>query len=316
MPTRRNFIKSSLVAAVGATGIQRLSAAENVATPQVDRRPLGRIGTPVSIIGLGLGSAFTEPWKGKTEEGRALLNLALDHGINFWDTSRGYGPSEEMIAPVVEKRRQEIYLVTKSSSRDYDGFMRDVETSLKTLRTDRIDLMHIWNLPANADLAAIEGGALKAVLKLKDQKVIGDYGISGHSGAAILTAAIQRLDPAAILTVFPCTRDDQGRYEDEVLPLARERKMGVIAMKMVRRARNADLNGSDLIRYALGLKGISCGVVGLDTEAHLRENLKMTTSFQPLKAEEQAYLQRQADEALAHIPTPWERPGYQDGFPA
>lgn len=316
MPTRRNFIKTTLVAAAGATGIHRLSAADKEPLPQIDRRPLGRIETPVSILGLGLGSAFTEPWKDKPEEGRSLLNLALDHGINYWDTSRGYGPSEQMIAPVVEKRRKEIFLVSKSDSRDYDGFMRDVETSLKTLRTDRLDLLHIWNLPANADLDAIEGGALKAVLKLKEEKVIGDYGISGHSGAAILTAAIRRLDPAAILTVFPCTRDDQGRYEDEVLPLARERKMGVIAMKMVRRARNADLKGSDLIRYALGLNGISCGIVGLDTEAHLRENLKMATAFQPLKAEEQAYLQQRADEALAHIPTPWERPGYRDGTPA
>lgn len=128
------------------------------------------------------------------------------------------------------------------------------------------------NLPADADLDEIEGGALKAVTRLKDEKVIGHFGCSGHSGAGILMEAIRRFDPDAVLTTFPCTRNDEGRYEDELLPLARERKMGVIAMKMVRHARNADLNGSDLIRYALGLEGICCGIVGLDTETHLREN--------------------------------------------
>lgn len=316
MPNRRSFVKSVLVTAAGAAGLNRLSAGEKEAPSQVDRRPLGRIQTPVSILGLGLGSAFTKPWSGKPEEAQVLLNLALDHGVNYWDTSRGYGPSEELIGPVVEKRRKEIFLVSKSKKRDYDGLMRDVETSLKTLRTDRLDLLHIWNLPADADLAAIEGGALKAITKLKDEKVIGHHGVSGHSGARILMAAIRRLDPDAVLTVFPCTRDDEGRYEDELLPLARERKMGVIAMKMVRRARNADLQGSDLIRYALSLDGICSGIVGLDTEAHLRENLKMATNFKPLKPEEQASLHRQATEALAHVPTPWERPGYQDGSPA
>jgi uncharacterized protein len=315
MPNRRTFLKTVVVTAAGAAGLHRLSAAERESLPQVDRRPLGRITSPVSILGLGLGSAFTGACKDKPEEGHVLLNLALDHGVNFWDTARGYGASEEFIGPVVEKRRQEIFLVTKSGSRDYDGLLRDVETSLKNLRTDRLDLLHIWNLPRNADLSQIEGGALKAIAKLKDEKVIGHFGISGHSGAAILMDAIRRFDPDAVLTVFPCTRDDEGRYEEELLPLARERKMGVIAMKMVRHARNADLKGSDLIRYALGLDGICCGIVGLDTEAHLRENLKMATSFKPLTPEEHAYLHRQSVEALAHIPAPWERPGYRDGLP-
>ncbi len=316
MTTRRRFFKTALVTAAGAAGLNRLSAAEEKTLVQVDRRRLGRVQTPVSVIGLGLGSAFTGPWNEKRDDGMALLNLALDHGVNYWDTARGYGPSEEIISPVVEKRRREIFLVTKSRSRDYDGFMRDVETSLRTLRTDHIDLMHIWNLPANANLDEIEGGALKAVAKLKDEKVIGAHGVSGHSGAAILVDAIKRLDPDVVLTVFPCTRDDEGRYEDEVLPLARERNMGVAAMKMVRRARNADLKGSDLIRYALGLNGVHCGVVGLDTEGHLRENLAMATNFKPLTPAEQASLHQKATEALAHVPTPWERPGYQDGLPA
>ncbi len=316
MTTRRRFLKSALVTAAGAAGLSRLAEGSDKAGKTVDRRPLGRIRTPVSILGLGLGSAFTRPWGEQPEDAHALLNLALDHGVNYWDTARGYGPSEQLIGPVVEKRRDEIFLVTKSAGRDYDSFMRDVEASLKQLRTDRIDLLHIWNLPRDADLDRIEKGALKAVHRLKDENVIGHFGISGHSGAAIVMDATRRFDPDAVLAVFPCTRDDDGRYEDELLPLARKREMGVIAMKMVRRARNADLKGSDLIRYALGLNGVHCGIVGLDTEAHLRENIAMATGFRPLTPEENASLRHRAAEALVHIPTPWERPGYRDGHPA
>lgn len=315
MNSRRRFLKSAIAGAgLGlATSISAESASDSSAAKKVDRRVLGRLNKEVSILGLGLGSAFTKPRHDKPESAQAILKKALEHGINYWDTSRGYEGSEALMGPVVEKRRDEIFLVTKSGARDYDGFMRDVETSLQKLRTDRFDLLHMWNLPADANLDEMESGCFKAVQKLKDEKVIGGYGVTGHSGARILMDAMERFDPDAVLTVFPCTRDDDGRYEDELLPLARERNMGVIAMKTVRRARNADLVGSDLIRYALSLKGISTTIVGLDTEAHLTENVEMATGFQAMAQADRERLHRDAVTALAGIPTPWEQPGYHDG---
>lgn len=315
MNNRRDFIKTALGGAAAA-GLSRIRAAEaepDAGPQRVDRRPPGKIGIPVSILGLGLGSAYTRSHRDDPETARALLETALDHGVNYWDTCRGYGPSEDMIGPVVEKRREEIFLVTKSGARDYDGFMRDVETSLNKLRTDRLELLHLWNLGRNEDLDRMENGCFKAAEKLKDEKVIGHFGITGHSGAAVLMAAIRRFDPDALLSVYPCTRDDNGRYEDELLPLARERNMGVIAMKCVRKARNADLKGSDLIRYSLTLDGVHSAIVGLDTEAHLMENLKMATDFKPLGPGEMAGLHLDASRALADMPTPWEQPGYRDG---
>jgi aryl-alcohol dehydrogenase-like predicted oxidoreductase len=316
MNNRRNFIKTA-IAGTAAAGLARVSGeAAPEAPDQVDRRPLGRIGTPVSILGLGLGSAFTGTNRNDPEAVTELLEHSLKHGVNYWDTCRGYGPSEEMIGPSVEKHRKDIFLVTKSGGRSYDAFMRDVETSLKLLRTDHIDLMHIWNLPRNADLHEIENGALKAIRKLQVDKVITNFGVTGHSGAKILMEAMKRFDPDAVLTVYPCTRDDNGRYEDELLPLAREKKMGVIAMKTVRKARNADLKGTDLIRYALSLDGIHSAIVGLDTLAHLKDNLAMATDFKPMPAKERAQLHLDVSRAVADVPTPWEQPGYQDGTPA
>ena len=91
--------------------------------------------------------------------------------------------------------------------------------------------------------------------------------------------------------------------------------MGVIAMKTVRRARNADFKGTDLIRYALSLEGIHSAIVGLDTLGHLTDNAAMATNFQPMDVDHQAMLHREVSKelALASIPTPWEQPGYRDG---
>lgn len=315
MSTRRSFLKTALVGGAAApTAVLAKSSAEKPAVKaQVDRRVLGRTKAEVSILGLGLGSAFTGPYDKDRETSEELLNVALDHGVNYWDTSRGYANSEEMISPVLKKRRDEIFLVTKSEGRDYDSFMRDFETSMNKLGVDHLDLYHLWNIRPKDDLDVMERGCFKAVRELKDQGVIKNYGVTGHSGAQLLIDAIKRFDPDAVLTVFPCTRDDNGRYEDELLPLARERKMGVIAMKTVRRARNADLVGSDLIRYALTLDGVHTTIVGLDTLAHLNENIEMATNFEPLSKNKMAQLHEHAVVALKDIPTPWEHPGYRDG---
>lgn len=316
MNSRRRFLKTALVGGTAASTTSIAKAGNDTERPKkVDRRILGRTGAEVSILGLGLGSAFFKPYGKDRESGEKLLHHALNHGINYWDTSRGYGGglSEKIMGPVVEKRRNEIYLVSKSGKRDYDSFMRQAEESLKAMRTDYMDIYHIWNLDPRDDLDVIERGAFKAALKLKEEGVIKSFGVTGHSGARLLMDCIRRWDPDAILTVFPCTRQDEGRYEDELLPLARERNMGLVAMKTVRQARNADLRGSDLIRYALSLDGVHSTIVGLDTMAHLNENIEMATNFKHLPSEERAQLHRDATIALKGIPTPWEQPGYQDG---
>lgn len=313
MSNRRTFLKTAIAAGTAGLAYQAPASANTPSAKSVDRRILGRTGVNVSILGLGLGSAFTKPYTNDRENGQALLHRALDHGINYWDTSLGYGKSEEIISPVLTKRRDEIFLVTKSDGRTYDAFMKDFETSLNTLGTDHVDLMHVWNVGANEDLHVIEKGAYKAIQKLKDEKAISHFGITGHSGAAILMDLITRIDPDAILTVFPCTRSDEGRYENELLPLARDRNMGVIAMKTVRHAREADLRGSDLVRYALSLDGVKSTIVGLDSQAHLDENIQMATNFKPMSNEERAELHSYSVRALAGIQEPWLRPGYRDG---
>lgn len=316
---RREFLKRLTLSGVAVTSAVSLQAGEapTERPVTVPRRRLGKTGAEVSILGLGLGSVFTRPFAEDPEGMEAVLRTALSHGINYWDTARAYGESETMVGPVVEKERSRIFLVSKSAERTYDGFKRELETSLKNLRTDHIDLYHIHNLnPAkDPDMDLIENGAVRAAREAKEQGIIGNFGITGHSGVAILMEGIRRWEPDAILTIFPADRPDNGDYEDKLLPLARAQGMGVIAMKTIRHARNSDLPGPQLIRYAMSLDGISATIVGLDSLAHLKENVAMASAFTPMPADMRVELSQFVQKELASAgPAPWKRPGYNDCF--
>ena len=98
------------------------------------------------ILGLGLGAAFMDAFEHRLDAGHTLLESALARGINYWDTGRSYGPSEGMIAPVLGRNRSRVFLASKSDSRDYDGFKRDLDRSLQVLQTNYVDLYQLHNL--------------------------------------------------------------------------------------------------------------------------------------------------------------------------
>ena len=252
------------------------------------------------------------------DAGHALLESALALGINYWDTARSYGPSEGMIAPVLARNRNRVFLASKSDARDYEGFKRDLDRSLQVLGTDHIDLYNLHDMQPHelANLSSIESGAVRAAREAKDKRIIRSFGVTGHSGAGILIECTKRFDPDAVLTIFPCTRPDKGRYEDELLPLARARKMGVIAMKTIRYARQANLPARELLRYALSLDGVNTAIVGLDGLGHLNENATVASSFAPMKQARREELYQSASNALAGVLAPWDRPGYFDGSKA
>jgi len=318
--SRRDFLKKIAVtgAAVASAGGVTALAKESKAKMIVPRRTLGKTGSEVSILGLGLGSGYTRPFGDNPEDAEKILHRALGYGINYWDTARPYANSEVLIGPVVEKVRDRIFLVSKSPSRSYDGFKADLETSLKNLRTDHLDLYHLHNLnpEADTDLKLIENGAVRAAREAKEQGIIKNFGITGHSGTGILMEGIRRWDPDAILTIYPADRPEDGAYEDKLLPLALERNMGVIAMKSVRRARETDWPAPQLIRYAMSLPGIATTIVGLDSIAHLDENVAMASNFEPLTSSQLAEMSHIVRSELAGLgAAPWDRPGYQDGVP-
>jgi predicted aldo/keto reductase-like oxidoreductase len=281
---------------------------------QVDRRKLGRTGFDVSILGLGLGAAFMDAFERRLDAGHALLESALARGINYWDTARGYGPSEGMVTPVLVRNRSRVFLASKSDARDYDGFKRDLDRSLQVLQTNYIDLYQLHDLGPQelADLNAIEAGAIRAAHEAKEQKLIRAFGITGHSHQGILIECMRRFNPDTVLTTFLATESGRGAY-DELLGLARSQQMGVIAMKTIRYGRRADLPPPDLLRYALSLNGVHTAIVGLDSLNHLNEDAAVATGFRAMKAADRYEFHQHASRALVGLATPWEVPGYLDG---
>jgi len=280
--------------------------------PVIPRRVLGKTGVKVSALILGGVVAMKEAPTAKFHPAE-LANAALDAGINYFDTAPSYGngQSERNYGEVLETRRNEVFLATKTGNRSYDGAMREVEASLKRLRTDRLDLLQIHGVKAKEDFTKWEksDGVLKALCKLRDEKVTRFIGVTGHESAESMRRAIELFDFDTVLTTFnPTTR--RLPYQRLVLPLARKKKMGILAMKVMggglgslaigNPIKNDDVWYHDaaprqaeaamLIRYALGLP-ISAAVVGMGSLEHLRNNVSAVRDAQPLNKKERKVLE-------------------------
>ncbi|MDF7799746.1 aldo/keto reductase [Pontiellaceae bacterium B1224] len=314
--SRRGFVATTVGG--GLAGLAGTATAEvKPQEKQVDRRILGKTGAEVSIYGLGLGSAFTKPMEGNPEGAAQILNRALDLGINYWDTAYSYGDSEVLIGPVLKERRGEVFMVSKSSEKTYDALMKELEGSLKRLQTDHLDLflMHNWQPNKGDTSPKAREGAFKAVVKAKEQGMINYFGVTGHSGPDILMECITAFEPDALLTTFPANRPSDGRYEDELLPMAVERNMGVIAMKSVRHVRNSDQNPTELMRYAMSLPGVCTTIIGTGEVAHVDANAKLATNFQPLDKKQRSDFSKMVAMSIpSGLPQPWDLPGYTDGM--
>ncbi len=150
-------------------------------------RTLGRTGLKVSCIGIG-----GIPLAGMDiEQASKVLNTALDHGINFVDTARGYKESEELIGTSISSRKNEFYIATKTRARKEKSIQEELKKSLKNLKINTLDLyqIHYVNTPEELKIVMKKGGALEVLKKLRDQKVIRFIGITGHSSRVLMQAA-------------------------------------------------------------------------------------------------------------------------------
>ena len=138
---------------------------------------LGNTGLKVSRLGFG-GIPIQRITQ---EEATALIRKLPEYGINYIDTARGYTVSEEYLGIAMEGIRDKFVLATKSMARTREAMEKDIETSLKNLRTDHIDLYQVHNAPpAQMKIVTGEGGALEALLEAKAAGKIGHIGITAH----------------------------------------------------------------------------------------------------------------------------------------
>jgi len=317
---RREFLEAMVTAvAIKAVGGPRagfgseFKEQQKPMTPALPRRVLGKTGVKVSVLVLG-GVAAMKGTPTTEFHPAELANAALDAGINYFDTAPAYndGQSECNFGEVLATRRKEVFLATKTGNRSSEGAMREVEASLNRLRTDHLDLLQIHGVKAQEDFAKWDkpDGVLAALRKLRDEKVTRFIGVTGHESAEPMCRAIELFDFDTVLTTFNPTKM-RLPYQRLVLPLAKKKKMGVLAMKVMGGGLGSLAAGNPirndgvwyhdeaprqaepgkLIRYVLGLP-ISAAVVGMGSLEQLRINAVAARDKQPLSEDEREVLEK------------------------
>lgn len=312
---RRQFITA---VAAGAVVAPALSEA---ASRRLPTRRLGRTGIRVPILGFGSGSRFL--MYENDDEAVAALSRALDLGITYIDTAHSYGDgkSEERVGRLMETRRKEVVLATKIAARTADGARRQIELSLKRLRTDHLDVMHIHALKNAEDLAAIEakGGVLEAMYEARSQKITRAIGISCHADPPALRAALERHDfdctQMALNAGLACMADLPGgmkarllgdnSFEKLALPVAQKKHLGVIAMKVFGQEQLIGAATMEqLLAYALSLP-ISLASVGMPKVDYIERNARLAQAIKPMSAKDRRRLtdtiEQERKLAMAHF---------------
>jgi len=269
-------------------------------------RPLGKTGLDVSILALG-GVMYNFL---KDSEAAAVVHRAIDLGINTIDTAHGYKESERKIGLVMAERRDEVVLTTKSGQRDRDGMAAEIEESFKRLQTDRIDCVQIHDLHTEEDLAKITGpdGALKAIESFQRDGSVRFVGVTSHVNPDILARALREYPFDTILTSLGAMHAAVRPFYETIMPVAQERSVGVLAMKVLAYGFLKD-HAERALRFVLGLPGVSVAVVGVDNMEQVERNVAVARVFQPLTETErtelmdtarQIYQERQSEAWFIH----------------
>ncbi len=320
---RRDFLKTLAATAVSVPALS--SAAPSAPAPGQGYDPkglptsiLGRTGVSVPRIGIGLGSRFCAVRDEDTAV--RILEAALDQGFYYWDTAYNYRDkdviSEERLGRVLARRRSEVFLATKFEARTADGVMRQLEESLKRLRTDRLDLYQVHLIESMADVEGLgaKGGALEALHKIRDQKITRFIGFSGHLDAGAMAEAARRYDFDTMLIALNHYEERKGDFEGGAVPAAAARNMGIMIIKAIRpREMVKGLPAEDLIRYSLSLPLVHSAVIGTDRLEVVAENARLLRGFQPLAPERMDELRVKLEPFMAGRGLPWMRVEYRDG---
>jgi aryl-alcohol dehydrogenase-like predicted oxidoreductase len=331
---RRDFLRTGGVVAAGlwANSVAPTSASAAALPPlpanpntlaAMPTRNLGKTGYKVGIFSLG-GQAAIEKHD-NFDVAVPIIERALDLGVNYIDTSSIYGGperwSEQYVGRVMKTRRSEVFLATKTKERTRDGSLRMIEKSLTLLNTDHIDLwqLHDIGLPEDVNAVFAPDGAMKALLEMKQQKVVRFLGVTGHYRPAALIDAVNRHPFDTILLALNAADTHIHSFTDQLLPLVVEKQMGVIGMKVPARGRLLSswtpppiekqqhswegsaiatrpgvMNMREAMRFTLSLP-VSTVIVGCDNIEQLEENVQIAREFTPLSSSQMAALNTLAE---------------------
>lgn len=227
---RRNFIKTTAAALplmslfpADLTGMMRESA-----PGQIEKRSLGRTGEKLSMIGFG-GIVVMDATPAQAAN---RVSEAIDYGINYFDVAPSYGDAEIKLGPALEPYRKKIFLACKTTERSKEGSRKELEQSLIRLRTDHVDLyqFHAVNTIEEVNKIFSPDGAMETYLAAQKEGKVRFIGFSSHSVEAAMVM-LERFKFDTIL--FPVNYKTwyAGNFGPQVLDLAKQKNMGILALK-------------------------------------------------------------------------------------
>jgi aryl-alcohol dehydrogenase-like predicted oxidoreductase len=287
--SRRNFLMSGLglpaVAAASRTPPQQPPPARSsarAAAPQFQYRTLGNTGLKVTTVGFGCMI---------TSDG-SVVERAADLGITYFDTARNYqgGNNERMVGAALKGKRNQITLSSKTEAHGKDEALQQLDTSLKELGTDHLD---VWYLHGRSRPAEITDDLLEAQAIAKKAGKTRFVGVSTHQGQPELLPFLAKNPHVdVILTAYNFTMDP---VMNTVIEQAAKAGKGIVAMKVMaggfRRMRPTDPNYSRLkadggllaaLKWVIRNPNVATTIPSMTDNDQLEENLKaMSQPFGP-----------------------------------
>ena len=328
---RRDFLKSGASIAAGlSTGVVASTAkaeATSAAKPVQDLMPtrnLGKTGFRCTIFGLGGQGALEKP----NNEAVALpmIQRALELGVNYFDTSAIYGGparwSEQYLGKGLKGAREQVFIATKTKERTRDAALTNLEVSLKLLDTDYIDTWQLHDVGIQEDVDQIfgKGGAIEALTQAHEQKIVRNLGVTGRFRPEALMECIRRFPFDTVLMGLNAADRYYYPFEKELLPMAVEKQMGIIGMKVMARGRilsswtpppvdvqkrswegtgaiatmPGTLTKHETFFYTVSLP-ISTAIIGCDSVQQVEECAALAREFTPLSQSQMAELEAKVE---------------------
>lgn len=296
--TRRSFFQGMFGSAAAVAMAQQALAQQDSPNGLPTRR-LGRTGEQVSILCLGgwhIGAVENK------NEAIRIMHAAIDEGMTFFDNAWDYhdGGSEEIMGRALapEGKRDKVFLMTKNCERDYKGSMRNLDDSLRRMKTDRIDLWQFHEMVYDSDPDWVfEKGGLKAALEAQKAGKVRYIGFTGHKDPSIHAKMLGKPYDWATAQMPVNVMDAHYRsFQREVIPVCLARDVGVVGMKSLGGGGSrgeipteTPLSHEECRRYALSLP-VSTLVVGILSMEELRAEIKIGRGFKPMSDERKAVL--------------------------
>lgn len=224
---RRAFLKQAALTAATVASANQLHAAKTASQP-IARRTLGKTGEKLSIIGFG-GIVVMNEDNGAASN---IVAEAVDRGINYFDVAPSYGNAQERLGPALAPYRKDCFLACKTEGRMKDDSRKQLEESLRLLKTDHVDLYQFHALTKMAELDKVlgPGGAMETMEAAKKEGKIRYIGFSVHS-AETAVAAMDRYNFDTILFPVNWVLFTQANFGPQILKNAQEKNMGILALK-------------------------------------------------------------------------------------